>query len=94
MARHFASLPYALAAGRIARTVLHLHEAVSAAADPADMLRAAITDLIDDTGPGAAVETSVEADPDDPGQRLINLHLVFGRNVLKGATLDMALPLG
>jgi predicted component of type VI protein secretion system len=94
LARHFASLPYALAAGRIARTVLHLHEAVSAAADPADMLRAAITDLIDDTGPGAAVETSVEADPDDPGQRLINLHLVFGRNVLKGATLDMALPLG
>ncbi len=93
LARHFASLPYGLAAGRVARAVLQQHEVFSKAEDPAETLRASLAIMMEDTGPGAEVETAIETDADDPDQRLITLHLVFGRNVLKGASLDMALPL-
>ena len=93
LARHFASLPHALALGRVARALTRLHPLLRGAADPAGICAASLTALLEDTGPGAAVEASVVPDPDMPGGSLVQLSLRFGRDVLEGASLGMDVPL-
>jgi len=93
LARHFASLPHALASGRVARALTRLHPLLRGAADPAGICAALLTTLLEDTGPGAAVEASLVPDPDMPGGSLVQLSLRFGHDVLEGASLRMDVPL-
>lgn len=93
LARHFASLPYALAAGRVGRAVAALVPAAAAAPDPAAVATAALRSLVADTGAGASAEAELLDDPDRPGGQLLALRLRFGREVLAGATMAMEVGL-
>lgn len=87
LARERASLPYALATGRVMRA---MNRALEAGEDPATALQA----LLAGTGAGVEVEVAKVPDPQEPGGRMLQVRLRFGAEVLGGAKLAMDLPLG
>jgi hypothetical protein len=94
LARERASLPYALATGRVTRAIGRMQGAVSASADPAGTCAEALRALLAETGAGAEVEVATLPDPEEPGGRMLEIRLRFGAAVLGGTRLAMDVPLG
>jgi hypothetical protein len=93
-ARQRASLPFILASSRITRAITAMHAQVAASADPAEACAAALRALLAATGPGAKVQVTTLADPEEPGGAMLEVQLRLGAAVPGGLELAMDIPLG
>jgi hypothetical protein len=93
-ARQRASLPFILASSRITRAITAMHAQVAASADPAEACAAALSALLAGTGPGAEVQVTTLADPEEPGGCMLEVQLRLGAAVAGGMELAMDIPLG